>query len=80
MLLPCQAACGGAISVGCGGLLLDGVAPQSVRGLPVFGYHCFEELWHNFANLRNFVDFLPFSVDKALVLRLFQSLLLYLGV
>ena len=66
--------------MGCGGLLLDGVAPQSVRGLPVFGYHCFEELWHNFANLHNFVDFLPFSVDKALVLRLFQSLLLYLGV
>ena len=45
-----------------------------------FGSSGFEELWHNFANLRNFVDFLPFSVDKALVLRLFQSLLLYLGV
>lgn len=66
--------------MGCGGLLLDGAAPQSARGLPVFGSHSFEELWHNFANLRNFVDFLPFSVDKALVLRLFQSLLLYLGV
>lgn len=45
-----------------------------------FGSSGFEELWHNFANLRNFVDFLPFSVDKALVLRLFQSLLLYRGV
>ena len=45
-----------------------------------FGSSGFEELWHNFANLHNFVDFLPFSVDKALVLRLFQSLLLYLGV